>query len=129
MLKLFLIIFLFDSFSTYAQSHKKVNAGPIILIDSETKWSYKLDSLHKKITAFNEHSDSVWTSIVEFPKTEPWEVSSIWSIEIRCDAVWIGKTKYEGEKIIHISYESSCCAGCAAIVDPKSGEFQPLGCD
>lgn len=121
MLKLFLIIFLFDSFSTYAQSYKKVNAGAIILIDSETKWSYKLDSLHKKITAYNERSDSVWTSVVEFPKTEPWEVSSIWSIEIRCDAVF--------EKIIHISYESSCCAGCAAIVDPKSGEFQPLGCD
>jgi hypothetical protein len=132
------ILLLLSNFSAFSQSNEKIKAGAVALIDSETNWTYILDSSHKKITAFDEQCNRVWTAFVTFPErgntsdlTKPkWSCTeSIWSIEITNDVIWVGSKKYSGEKIIFIEYESSCSAYCVGVVYLKSGKFYPKGCD
>lgn len=129
---LFIILHLI-SFSALAQGNEKIKAGAVTLTDPETNWTYILDSSHKKITAFNEHCDSVWTTSVIFPElrnTTDWRCTeSIWSIKITNEIIWIKQKKHIGDKIILIEYESSCSAYCVAVIYLKSGKYQPKGCD
>ncbi len=128
MYKFLSVILLFISFSALAQSNEKIKAGAVSLIDSETNWTYILDSSHKKITAFNEHRDSVWSTFVIYPE---WGncTDSIWSIEITNEVIWVGQIKHIGDKIILIDYESSCSIICSGDINLKSGKFNPSGCD
>jgi hypothetical protein len=128
--KFILTIFLLNSLPAFAQNNVNIKAGPIILIDSESHWTYKLDSLHKKLTAYNKFSESIWTTLVDLPKFGSDNyITSISRIEIMRDTVGIALGKFLGVKIIYIAYESSCCAGCGAVVYPSTGKFEFLGCD
>ncbi len=128
--KFILIIFLLNSLTLFGQSNINIKAGPINFTDSESHWSFKLDSTHTKLTAYNEFSDRVWISVVEWPKYGPYnEVSSISSIRIMRDTIGVALGRFLGKKMIYIGYENSCCAGCGAVVYPSSGEIEFLGCD
>ena len=138
MYKLLSLIPLLINFSALAQNNGKIKAGTVVLIDSETNWTYILDSSHKNITAFNEHCDSVWTTFVIYPelgntinyKERIWRCTEhIWSIKITNEVIWVDQIKHIGDKIIFIEYQSNCSAYCVGFINLKSGKFDPRGCD
>jgi hypothetical protein len=128
--KFILIIFLLNYLPLFAQNKVNVKAGSIVLTDSGSKWSFKLDSTHTKLTAYNEFSERVWTSVVDWPKSgSDYDISSISSMEIMRDTVGIALGRFLGKKMIYIAYNNTCCAGCGAVVYPSTGQIEFLGCD